>query len=322
MFDFKLRYDETAAEIDRTQPFDVIVLGGGPAGLAAGMYAARAGLNVLILEKAVLGGQIAVTGYIDNCPGCIEGSGTELIAYMQNQATKFGAKIAYAEVLEVNLQGNTKTIYTTDGKFLARSVIVATGASPQKLGVPGEEKLRGKGVSHCATCDGPFYKDKVVAVVGGGDAAVEEANYLTRFASKVILIHRRNTLRATKIIQDRAMANPKIEFIWDTVIDEMLGDGKISSVILRNVKTDQRSELQIDGLFIYIGMNPNTEVFEGQLQLTPEGYIVTDERMETSVPGVFAAGDIRHTPLRQVITAAADGAIAATYADRYLNGKE
>ncbi len=322
MFDFKIRHEETTPDVDNNTLYDVIVLGGGPAGLASGMYAARAGLNTLVLEKGVVGGQIASTSFIENCPGCAEGSGTDFISYMEQQATKFGAKIAYADVLEVDLRGDTKAVHTPDGKLRTRAVIIATGASSQTMGVPGEEQFRGRGVSYCATCDGPFYKDKVVAVIGGGDAAVEEANYLTRFASRVILIHRRDQLRATKVIQDHAMANPKLELRLDTVIDEMLGDQKIDKLILRNVKTGQKSELSIDGVFVYIGMRPNTKLFERQLELTPEGYIITNEKMETSAPGVFAAGDVRRTPLRQVITAAADGAVAATYADRYLSGDE
>ncbi|MBI2952858.1 MAG: thioredoxin-disulfide reductase [Chloroflexi bacterium] len=319
MFDFRIKREETVPDIDREAVYDTVILGGGPAGLAAGLYAARAGLNTLVVEKAVVGGQIALTAFIENCPGCIEGSGQEFIAYIQKQATKFGAGIAYREVVGVDLQGDVKTIDTRDGKLLTRTVIIGTGVSSQKLGVPGEEQYRGKGVSYCSTCDGPFYKDQEVAVVGGGDAAVEEANYLTRFASKVTIIHRRDVLRATKVIQDRAMANPKIEFRCGTVVEAIMGNHKANKLLIRNLKTDQKIEMSIGGLFVYVGMIPNTKLFEGQLRLSPEGYIITDEKMATSVPGVFAAGDIRQTPLRQVITAAADGAIAATYADRYIH---
>lgn len=321
MLDFRLLKKGTAKDADHDEVYDLVILGGGPAGLAAGLYAARAGLNTLIVEKVAVGGQIAVTAQVENCPGCIEGSGGELAAYMQRQATKFGAKITYASVREVQLQGGTKIIKTLDGQFLARSVIIAMGASPNKLGAAGEDEFRGKGISYCVTCDGLFYKDKVVAVIGGGDAAVEEANYLTRFASKVIIIHRRNALRATKVIVDRAVANPRIEFRWDTVVERVLGEQKVSGLLLKNVKTNQGTEIPVAGIFVYIGMVPNTRLFEGQLRLDGDGYIITDEKMQTDIPGVFAAGDVRQTPLRQVITAAADGAIAATYADKYLHNE-
>lgn len=323
MLDFKIMTAENVAHADvaPTDVSDVIILGGGPGGLAAGMYAARAGLNTYIVERAALGGQVATTAHMENCPGCSAGPGVDYAARLQSQAVEFGAIVVQAEVLEVDLLADPKVIRTTSGKMLARAVIIATGASPRTLGVPGEQEYRGRGVSYCATCDGPFFKDRVLAVVGGGDAAVEEADYLTRFASKVIIVHRRDTLRATKIIQDRAMSNPKIEFRWNAVVEQILGDHKLRALVLKDTNTGERTELPVDGVFILVGMRPSTGLFEGQLRLTPEGYIVTNERMETSVKGVFAAGDVRHTPLRQVITAAADGAIAATYADRYINGK-
>jgi thioredoxin reductase (NADPH) len=321
MFDFKLRREQVATSIDDQTLYDVVVLGGGPAGLAAALYAARAGLSTLVIERDVVGGQIASTAFVENCPGCLEGSGAELVTYMQNQATKFGAKIAYSPISQVDLRGETKVIHTPTGKIRAKTVIIATGASPQKLGVPGEEKFRGRGVYYCATCDGPFYRDKVVAVIGGGDAAVEEADYLTRFASKVIIVHRRDALRATKVVQDRALANPKIEIRWDSVVQEVVGDGKVVGLTLKNVKTGETTETPIDGVFVYIGMKPNTELFREQIELTPEGYAISNDRMETNLPGVFVAGDVRSAPLRQLITAAADGAIAATYADRHICGQ-
>jgi len=323
MLDFKVTPNERVgvADIDPADISDVIILGGGPAGLSAGLYAARAGLSTYIIEKETLGGQVATTGHVENCPGCLAAPGIDYAERLKNQAVEFGANIVYAEVLRVELSGNPKAIHTTNGKMLAKSVIIATGASPRKLDVPGEQEYRGRGVSYCATCDGPFFKDKVLAVVGGGDAAVEEANYLTRFASKVVIVHRRDTLRATKIIQDRATSNPRIEFRWNAVVEEILGDQKVTGLRLRDVKTGNRSELPVDGVFVFVGMNPATKIFDSQLRLTSDGYIITDDKMQTNLKGVFAAGDVRHTPLRQVITAAADGAIAATYADRYLHGE-
>lgn len=318
MLDFKLGREQ---DLGGTGNYDVVIIGGGPAGLAAGLYAGRGGLNTIVIEKAVVGGQTALTACIENCPGCLEGAGADFGALMEKQATKFGAKIARAEVLSVDLKSETKVIDTTVGRMLAKAVIIATGTSSQKLGVPGEQEFRGKGVSYCATCDGPFYNDKVLAVVGGGDAALEEGSYLTRFASKVILIHRRDTFRATKLIQDRAFANPKMEFRPGTVVEQILGDKKVTGMLVKNLKTGDTEELSVDGVFLFIGTKPNTQLFVGQLQLTPDGYIITDEKMETNLRGVFAAGDVRRTPLRQMITAAADGAIAATYADRYVRGE-
>ena len=318
MLDFKLGREQ---DLVSTGNYDVAIIGGGPAGLAAGLYAGRGGLSTVVIEKAVVGGQTALTACIENCPGCIEGAGADFGALMEKQAIKFGAKIARAEVVGVDLQSDTKVIDTTIGRMLAKAVIIATGTSSQTLGVPGEQEFRGKGVSYCATCDGPFYNDKVLAVVGGGDAALEEGSYLTRFASKVILIHRRDTFRATKLIQDRAFANPKMEFRPGTVVEQILGDKKVTGMLVKNLKTGDTTELSVDGVFLFIGTKPNTQLFVGQLQLTPDGYIITDEKMETNLRGVFAAGDVRRTPLRQMITAAADGAVAATYADRYVRGE-
>ncbi|MCL5264280.1 MAG: thioredoxin-disulfide reductase [Chloroflexi bacterium] len=321
MLDFKLRPEDSTPEGEPNDVYDLIILGGGPAGLAAGLYAARAGLSTLLIEKGILGGQIALTANLENFPGCIEGMGADFIFKLEQQASKFGAKITYADVLDVNLQGETKTIGTSAGRFLAKAVTIATGTSFQKLEAPGEEKFRGRGVSFCATCDGAFYRDKVVAVIGGGDAAVEEGDFLTRFASKVIIIHRRDALRATKIVQDRAFANPKIEFRWNSVVEEIVGDETVNGLVLRDVKTGERSELPVDGVFVFIGTIPNTQLFKGQVTLNPQGFVPTDEKMATNVPGVFAAGDVRQTPLRQVVTATADGAIAAVYADRYIHGE-
>ncbi|MBI4320505.1 MAG: thioredoxin-disulfide reductase [Chloroflexi bacterium] len=320
MLDFKLQREEKRT-VEPAKVHDVIILGGGPAGLAAGLYAARAGLDVLLIEKGSLGGQAAITDYIENCPGCLEGSGAEFIRYLEKQATKFGLKITNADVVDVDLAGEIKTIKTTRDPLKSRCTIIATGASPRKLDIPGEDAYQGRGVSHCATCDAPFYRDKVVAVVGGGDSAVQEGLFIARFAARVFIVHRRGELRATKIIQDKARANPKIEFRWNTGVEEIVGDRRATGLILRDLVTGEQSELPIDGVFVYIGLTPNTALLAGKVRMNPQGYIVTNERMETNVPGVYAIGDVRQTPLRQLVTAMADGAVAATYADRFISGE-
>ncbi len=301
--------------------YDTLIIGGGPGGLTAGLYAARAGLSVVLLEKGLPGGQISTTFRVENYPGFPEGiGGPELGSVIEQQAAHFGVQIVLTEVIGVELGGQIKLVRATNGDYRGRTVIVATGANPATLNVPGEEQLRGKGVSYCATCDGAFFRGKDVAVVGGGDAAVEEALFLTRLARKVTIVHRRDALRATKVAQDRAFADPKIEFRWDTVVDEILGQDEVRGLALRNVKTGARSELAVEGVFIYVGMRPNTQFLGGQLALDAQGYIITNEEMETNVPGVFAVGDVRRKRLRQVVTAVADGAIAATAADVYLRG--
>jgi len=301
--------------------YDTLIIGGGPGGLTAGLYAARAGLSVVLLEKGLPGGQISTTFRVENYPGFPEGiGGPELGSVIEQQAAHFGVPIVLTEVTGVELGGQIKTVRATNGDYRGRTVIVATGANPAALNVPGEERLRGRGVSYCATCDGAFFRGKDVAVVGGGDAAVEEALFLTRLARKVTIVHRRDALRAAKVAQDRAFADPKIEFRWDTVVDEILGQDEVRGLALRNVKTGARSELAVEGVFIYVGMRPNTQFLGGQLALDAEGYIIANEEMETNVPGVFAVGDVRRKRLRQVVTAVADGAIAATAADVYLRG--
>jgi thioredoxin reductase (NADPH) len=304
--------------VDRA--YDVIIIGGGPAGLSAGLYAARARLSTLLIEKGIFGGQIANAERVENYPGFPDGiSGYELGELMHRQAKKYDLETVAAEVIGIELVERGKVIRTTEGEFLAKAVILAGGAEPNRLGVPGEEKFVGKGVSYCATCDGPFFREQVVAVVGGGDSAVEEGILLTRFASKVILIHRRNQLRASKLLQERAFANKKMEFLWDTVVEEILGDDKVKGLRVRNVKTGQGKNLEVSAVFIYVGLHPSTDYLSGLLSLYGEGHIPTNEEMETEIPGIFAAGDIRKNSSRQVITAAGDGATAALSAERYLS---
>lgn len=309
--------------------YDVIILGAGPAGLTAGLYAGRARLSTLIIEKGQDGGQIAMTDEIENYPGqMVEGeSGQSLIARMAQQAQKFGAERVSDLIQRVELQGEVKKLVGAKGEYLAKTVIVAAGAFPKPIGCKNEGKFLGKGISFCATCDGSFFEDFEVYVVGGGDSAVEEALFLTKFARKVTIIHRRSELRAAKSIQEKAFANPKIAFMWDTVVDEVCGDELMDSMIVKNVKTGELTRIEADpddgifGLFGFIGYNPNSALLEGQVELN-NGYIVTDEEMRTNIPGVFAAGDIRVKSLRQVITAAADGAIAAVQCEKYLAERE
>ena len=297
--------------------FDTIILGGGPAGLSAAIYASRGAVSTAIVDLNMLGGQPSNYLELENYPGFQVIGGYDLMEKFEEHADKFGVKkFPMQEIQSVDLK--TKTIVTNEYEFKAKTIIIATGAQPMKLGVPGEKEFVGRGVSYCAVCDGAFYKNKVVAVVGGGNAAVEEAMYLTKFADKVYVIHRRNELRADKIVQERAFKNEKIEFIWDSVVKEIKGDNLVNTAVLENVKTKEISNLSVNGVFPYIGMTPNVENFSGQLQQDARGFIVTDETMATSVEGVFAIGDVRTTPLRQVITAAADGAVGAVYAVKYL----
>ena len=306
--------------------YDVIILGAGPGGLAAGLYAGRSRLDTLIIEKGIDGGQIAITDEIENYPGqIVEGeSGPSLIARMTEQAAKFGAQRVADTVKEVELEGPVKTIKCANGTYQARAVILATGAYPRPIGCKGEAEFMGKGVSYCATCDAAFFEDFEVFVVGGGDSAVEEAMYLSKFARKVTIIHRRDELRAAKSIQEKAFANPKLNFMWDTVVEELHGDGILSAMTVKNVKTGELTRVEADeddgmfGVFGFIGFIPRTELFEGKVEME-NGYILTDDNMHTNIEGVFAAGDLRKKSLRQVITAAADGAIAAMQAEHYIS---
>ena len=306
--------------------YDVIILGAGPAGLAAGLYAGRSRLSTLIIEKGQDGGQIAITDEIENYPGqMVEGeSGPSLIARMTEQAKKFGAERCSDVIKSVELNGEVKKLVGAKGEYEAKCVIIATGAFPKPIGCENEGKFTGKGISFCATCDAAFFEDFEVYVVGGGDSAVEEAMYLTKFARKVTIIHRRDELRAAKSIQEKAFANPKIAFMWDSVVTKVDGDELLSSMTVKNVKTGELTVVEADeddglfGLFGFIGYNPNSKLFEGMLDME-NGYIKTDDNMHTNIPGVFAAGDIRVKSLRQVVTAAADGAIAAMQAEHYVS---
>jgi len=300
--------------------YDLVIIGGGPAGLTAGIYASRARLNVLLLEKAAPGGQVLVSDWIENYPGFPVGSsGYDLVTKMVEQAKRFGLNIETSEVLSLDLSEAVKKIELNDKTITTLSIIIATGASPRKLGVPGEDMFIGKGVSFCATCDGPFFKEHVVAAVGGGDTAVQESIFLTKFAKKVYLIHRRDELRATKILQERAIANDKIEFVWDSVVTG-IGGGltNVEKISVKNVKTGEEKEIPVSGCFVWVGTFPNTSFLKDTLKVDENGFIIADHNMETSVPGVFAAGDVRNTPLRQVVTAVGDAAIAAVSAEHYI----
>jgi thioredoxin reductase (NADPH) len=299
--------------------YELIIIGGGPAGLTAGLYAARSGLNVILIEKIVPGGQIMITDWIENYPGFPDGlSGPDLVQKMTDQVKRFDLSIESNEVVSVDFSEPVKKITLNDRTLTSHAIIIATGASPKKLGIPGEETFFGKGISSCATCDGPFFKDSIVAAVGGGDTAVQESLFLTKFAKKVYLIHRRDKLRAAAILQKRAFANEKIEMIWDSVLTDISGLTHVENITVKNVKTGDKTQISVDGCFIWVGTIPNAQFLGNSLKLDEYGFIISDLNMETSVPGVFAAGDVRNTPLRQVVTAVGDGAIAAISAENYI----
>ena len=299
--------------------YDTLILGGGPAGYSAALYTARAGLDTLVIEKICPGGQMATTDIIDNYPGFDTGiDGMELGMKMMAGAERFGAKSAYAEVKEVDLAPEIKRVITTDGEYLGKTVIIATGASPRPLGLADEQALIGRGVHYCAHCDGRFYKGKTVMVVGGGNSAASDALYLSGLCEKVILVHRRDTLRATKIYHAPLMQASNVAFCWNSKVTELHADKRIESVTLTDIPTGEQREIKIDGLFVSIGRQPATELFAGQIALDAQGYIVADESTRTSLAGVFVAGDVRTKTLRQVVTAAADGAVAAHHAEEYL----
>ena len=304
--------------------YDIIVLGAGPAGLAAASYAGRARMDTLLIEGTKDGGQIVITNEIENYPGSLEEeSGPSLIARMTKQVEKFGADRVTDTIVDVELEGKVKHLKGNYGDYYAKAVVIATGASPRPIGCPGEKEFTGKGVSYCATCDANFFEDFEVYVVGGGDSAVEEAMYLTKFARKVTLVHRRDELRAAKSIQEKAFANPKMAFMWNTTIEEIKGDGVVTSMIVKDTKTGETREIEADeedgtfGIFVFVGFDPKSQLFEGKLEMENR-YIVTDKYMHTSVPGVFAAGDVIVKHLRQVVTACGDGAVAATEAQHYV----
>ena len=301
--------------------YDMLIIGGGPAGFTAALYAARAGLSVLVLEKLSAGGQMALTEKIDNYPGFPEGiDGFTLASRMQGQAERFGAETVLAEVLALDLRAEPKTAETSEGTFYGRTVVYAAGAEPRQLGLPMEQALVGRGVSYCAACDGAFYKGKTVAVVGGGDSAAAEALHLLPVAKKVILIHRRDTLRAAKIYHEALTQAENLEIMWNSAVTELLHDDRLTGLRLRNTLTGEEREISCDGVFISVGRKPATALVSGQLALDKSGYIIAGENTRTEIPGVYAAGDVRGKPLRQVVTAVADGALAVQAALDYLSG--
>jgi thioredoxin reductase (NADPH) len=301
---------------------ELVIIGGGPAGLTAGIYGGRARLDTLLIEKGIIGGQIVNAEIVENYPGFPEGiSGFDLAEAMHQQAKKHGLRQLDDEVSKISIEGSHKVVQLSSGAICrAKAIIVAGGSERRKLGVPGEDEFVGKGVSYCATCDGAFFADQTVAVVGGGDAAVTEALFLTRFASKVVLIHRRDQLRASKIIQEKALADPKMEFLWDTIVEEIAGDAMMRTLKLQHVKTGEQFTLEAEGAFIYVGLRPNTDCAKGTLALDEAGNIITNELMETNVQGIFAAGDIRRNSGRQAIIAAGDGATATLLVEKFLQG--
>lgn len=302
--------------------YDMIIIGGGPGGYTAALYASRAGLDTLVMERMTPGGQLGLTGEVENYPGFDEGiDGFTLGMKMQQGAERFGAKTEYAEVIDLSLFGDIKEIKTTAQTYLARTVVISTGANPRHLGVEGEDSLTGRGVHYCAHCDGRFYKGRTVAVVGGGNSAVQDALYLSRLASKVYLIHRRDTLRATKIYHAPLMESENVEFVWDSRVVGFITDGVLRGVNTENLKSGELKNIECDGVFVSIGRSPATEFLSDKVPLDPQGYIVADESTETGIPGVYAVGDVRTKALRQIVTAASDGAIAVHMAEEYLSTK-
>lgn len=309
-------------EDKKMKTYEVIIIGGGPAGLTAGLYTSRSRLRTLLIETGLFGGQITTTELIENYPGFPQGiNGAELSQMMEEQAKRFGLETVNQEVLEVRLEEDWKVVRTHESDYYSEALIISSGTEYRKLGIPGEDAFIGKGVSFCATCDGAFFKDSRIVVVGGGDSAITEALFLTKFSKEVTIIHRRDALRATKIYQERAFANPKIKFLWNSVIQEIRGDKMVQSILVKNVKTNEVKEFQTDGVFLFVGISPRTQFLKGLVQMDEGGYILTNENGETSVKGIFAAGDCRKKLLRQVTTAVGDGATAAFAAEKYLEGK-
>ena len=304
--------------------WDIIVIGAGPGGLTAGIYAGRSRLKVLILERLSPGGQIAISHRVDNYPGFPEGvSGAELSNKIQSQAARFGAKIVIEEAVKITRDNRQFIVETANHKkYKTKAIIISTGADPVKLPVPEEEKFRGRGISYCATCDAAFFKNRTVAVVGGGDTAITDAIYLTKFASTVIVVHRRKELRATKALQEEAFANPKIKFQWDSVPLHIIGEENVEGLEIKNVKTNEKKVLRVQGVFAAVGVLPNSDIVKGIVELDEKGFIKTNQKKETSVPGIYAVGDVRNTPLRQVVTASGDGAIAEFSAENYIKSLE
>ena len=302
--------------------YDMLILGGGPAGYTAALYAARAGFDTLLIERMTAGGQMALTGEIENYPGFDEGvDGFTLGMKMQTAAEKFGAKTEYDEVTEVDFSGKIKKVRTVGGEFFGKTVVISTGANPRELGVNGESELVGRGVHYCAHCDGRFYKDKTVAVIGGGNSAVSDALYLSRLAKKVYLIHRRDSLRAEKIFEEALKNADNIEILWNSRVKNFITDGRVTGLKLISTQSEKVSEIECDGVFVSIGRKPATDFLQGVVALDKNGYIVADESTKTEIDGVYAVGDVRTKPLRQIVTAAADGAVAVHFAEEYLNDK-
>ena len=305
----------------KTMIYDMLIIGGGPGGYTAALYAARAGLTVAVLEKLSAGGQMAQTHKIDNYPGFPEGvDGFELGEKMQLQAERFGAETEYADVTAVDLKADPKVVHSSEGVFRGRTVVLATGAGPKELGLPGERELTGRGVAYCAACDGMFFKDKTVAVVGGGNSAAADALLLSRVAKKVYLIHRRDSLRAEKVSQKPLMEADNVEFLWNSAVTELIRNGKLTGIRVRDLLSGEERELMVDGLFVSVGRRPATDLVKDQLSLDDSGYVIAGEDTATSVPGVYAVGDARTKPLRQIVTAMADGAVAVQMAEHYLAG--
>lgn len=300
------------------QEYDVVIIGGGPAGLSAGLYASRALLKTLIIESATVGGQITTTSDMENYPGSISDNAMDLANRMKEQTLRFGAEMITARCESVKKVDSCFHIVTDKEEYKAKALIIATGAQPRNIGCKGEQEFRGLGVSYCATCDANFFRGLDVIVVGGGDSAIDEGLYLTKFANKVTVVHRRDTLRAAKSLQKKAFANVKMEFIFDSTVEEIKGDGIVNAVVLKNVKTKELTEIKADGVFAYVGYSPNSELFKDLIEVDGQGYIVSDENMKTTVSGIFVAGDVRKKMLKQVITAAADGAVAAISAEKYI----
>lgn len=305
--------------------YDIVVVGGGPGGLTAGMYGARANMKTVVVERYQPGGQIANTAEVEDYPGFEHIAGAELAMKMADHARKFGLEVVSDEVVEIRSEGEYRQVAVGAGgtTYVGKAMVVCTGGSPVLLNVPGEKEFAGKGVSYCAICDGAFFRGQVIAVVGGGDAAVEEAMFLTKFGSKVIVIHRRDQLRAQKVIQQRAFANPRLEFIWDSVVEKVNGDAKVRSLTLKNVKTDEHSTLEVGAVFVFIGFHPNTAMLPKEVAKNDRGYVITDFKMETSVPGIFACGDVRDQLVRQITNAVGDGttaAMAAVYRIEKIGG--
>jgi thioredoxin reductase (NADPH) len=301
--------------------YDVIIIGGGPAGLSAGIYTARARLSTLLIEKQAIGGQIINAWMVENYPGYKDGiGGIELTQAMYEQAVKFGLETASDEVTGIEIQGTQKIVKTSQDEFVAQAIIIAGGSERQKINVPGEKEFTGKGVSYCATCDGAFFRDKVVAVLGGGNSAVTEALELTKFASKIFLVHRRHELRATKILQEKLLAHPKIQPVWDTIVEEIVGKQFVEKIKIKKANMNQAGELEVSGVFVSVGTQPATGYLKGLINLDAYGAVIVNDRLETNVPGIFAAGDIRSGSIKQVIGAAGDGAMAAVNAGKYISG--